>query len=365
MKNPLALALGSVNLLSTTTNGRKDVNNFFKTAFLATLIATAYSQTVPEAIKQGHALEEAQMVGAYNMPARFDVKGASDFEAFASFLVWQALEGGLDIGSYTDSGNRTQIIKMDSDYAPGFQLGLAYNSGFDDWKASLKYTFLYTSSKSHFSSSEVLATPFWIYNDNTADNAKINADHDFHINHFDLIASRPFYSGTKLTLDAGFGFKAAIDKQEISITHYKLDNDTTIVKTTDSNWFLGPKMGCNINFLLPYGLKVAGNGAAALLYQHHDIKYNIKDSDSPALNTATHNDYNFFAPAVELSLGLGWGSYFQHRSWHFELFTGYEMQHFFEQNVLRETDDLVRVYTDGKHGDLTLQGLTIRCDFIF
>ena len=319
----------------------------------------------PPVLKQGHGFEENEMVGVYNTPSRIDVRGAFDFEVTGSFIFWQVLEEGMNLGNYIDAGNRTSMIKMDSDFTPGFKLGVTYNSNFDDWKIFVQYTRLYTDDNGNFSSTEVLATPFWIYNDSTALNQSIKGTRDLHLNYVDILLSRPFYSGAKLTLNPEFGLKAASNSQELTIKHDQLGNNLVTVKTEDDNWLVGPELGCNANFLLGYGLKLYGNGMASILYQKHKISYNITDRDTASNNTSAQTYDKFLTPALELAGGLSWSSYFNNRSWHLDLLLGYEVQHFWEQNVLRGIDDLVRLSSDGKHGDLTLHGLTFKLAVVF
>ena len=345
------------------------MNKFIKICLIATAmicVSSAYSQEEPvPALKQGHGFEENQMVGIYNTPARIDVRGSFDFEATGSFIWWQALEEGMNLGSYIDAGNHTYMIKMDSDFTPGFKLGVTYNSNFDDWKAFVQYTRLYSDDHGNFSSIEVLATPFWIYNDSTAVNESIKGTRDLHLNYIDVLVSRPFYSGAKLTLDPEFGLKGALNSQEITIKHYQIGNNLVTVKTEDDNWLLGPELGCNVNFLLGYGLKFYGTSMASLLYQQHKISYNITDRVTAANNTSAQTTDYFLTPALELGGGLSWSSYFNNRSWHLDLLVGYELQRFWEQNMLRGVDDLVRLSSDGKHGDLTLHGLTVKLAAVF
>ncbi len=349
---------------------------FFKSIFAVCLCLTSFvfSQTESDStlsnqetsyIKQGHGIEESQMVGIYNTPARYNVKEAFDVEVTGSFILWQALEEGLNIGSYADAGNRTHLVKFEPDYTPGFKLGATYNSDFDDWKIAFQYTRLYADDEASFNSTEVLATPLWIYNDSTADNEKISANRYLHLNYLDLWASRPFYSGMQLTLNAGFGLRSALNSQEIEIRHYIIDDNIVTVKTEDDNWLIGPKINCHLNFLLPYGLKVYAESLASLFYQKHDVTYNIADRDNPANNSSFKNSPSFLIPNMQIGGGLGWSSYFNNRSWHLELLLGYEMQRFWEQNVLRSIDDLVRLNTNGKHGDLTLHGLSFKLAVVF
>ncbi|MFA5250069.1 MAG: Lpg1974 family pore-forming outer membrane protein [Parachlamydiales bacterium] len=322
----------------------------------------AYAEEAKD-IKQGHVIDENQMVGAYNTPARVDVKGAFDFEINASFIWWEALEQGMDLGYHSDVHSYRHMIGLKESYHPGFKIGIAYNSGFDDWKFALQYLYFYPEDSSSYHSDDYLATNLWISHDATYD--KIHGSRSLHLNHIDLLLSRPFYSGAKLTLEPTVGFKAAIDHQQITVKHYVYSTgalEKAFAK--DENWFIGPEIGVNANFLLGCGFKFFGNGMGGLFFQRHKVSYDTVYATASE-NVYARDNYNFFAPFFGLGGGLGWGSYFSNRSWYFDLTAAYEMEHYFDQNSLRGLQETYRHETDGKKGDLTLHGLTVKMAVVF
>jgi hypothetical protein len=67
---------------------------------------------------------------------------------------------------------------------------------------------------------------------------------------------------------------------------------------------------------------------------------------------------------MELGLGLGWGSYFAHNTWHFDLAATYDFHVFWGENVMRAFRDLVS-NVEGTPGNLFMHGLTLTTRFDF
>ena len=89
---------------------------------------------------------------AYNGPARIDPACGWDAWISASFIYWQAKEGGaIKLGYHylipSEIESHVYPINGDFDYHPGFKIGAGFSMCRDDWTLYLEYTRL--KSKAH------------------------------------------------------------------------------------------------------------------------------------------------------------------------------------------------------------------------
>jgi len=68
---------------------------------------------------------------------------------------------------------------------------------------------------------------------------------------------------------------------------------------------------------------------------------------------------------MDLSMGLGWGSYFKCRRIFWDLSATYDFNIFWEQNMMRSLADLTNTGSDGAASNLYLHGLTLRTQINF
>ena len=67
---------------------------------------------------------------------------------------------------------------------------------------------------------------------------------------------------------------------------------------------------------------------------------------------------------ADMSIGLGWGSYFACQDYHFDLLAPYDFNVMWGQNMMRQLVSSYS-YTVGAPGDLQIQGLTVTARFDF
>lgn len=115
-----------------------------------------------------------------------------------------------------------------------------------------------------------------------------------------------------------------------------------------------------------------GDVSASLLY----TRYTKITQDVPSPNTLEHpvrttlDDLDGLRPNLEFSYGFGWGKYFCCRKYHLDLALSYDLNIFWEQNMMRYLADLVsgapgQPVTDGAAGNFYLHGLTLKTAFAF
>lgn len=351
--------------------------------------------------------DEAPCNCVYNCSARINPTCGWDFNIYGDFLYWQARENHLapmvHIQFSPSDGKDTEIVGQeffDFDYHPGFKVGIGAGTERDNWTFNLEYTrFLKEASKSEaISSSDFLVTgtsqnyfqaqgafidsmPFTLYSFLAIGSnfglfyRTFDAHWKLNFNTLDLVAGRSYFLGTKLTLNPFFGLRGGWINQRYNLTAIiplstgffprtpVADYSFYFIGKSDS-WLIGPRIGFKSNWLLGAGFRIFGDAGAALVYQNFKIK--IKNF-IPAQNlltvkveTDTSHREKSFNPTFDAALGLGWGSYFNNKRWHFDLSAGYEFQFFYAQNeILGERDFTVDTES------LILHGLTLSAKIDF
>lgn len=390
------------------------MKNFFsKVIFVFTAITTiCYAKDKPMNIEPATECQcsswsvvedEAPCNCGYNCPARINPVCGWDFDIYGDFLYWQAREKGLapynHTTSVTSSGqtlSTENLENIDFDYHPAFKVGIGAGTERDNWTFNLEYTrFNATNSKkgeiSPLDFSLTITSQNFFNNILNLQGGLINNFSSFlsttagfignvrsfdahwklNFNTIDLVAGRPYFLGTKLTLSPFYGVRGGWIDQ-----HYKLTSlaplTTATAPMTDylintlvksDSWLVGPRIGVNSNWLLGAGFRIFGDAGASLIYQSFKVKAKTL---MPAQNQLTTQLESFVSekiksvnPTFDAALGFGWGSYFNNKRWHFDLTAGYEFQFFYNQNILEE----IRVSQDSS--SLILHGLTVAARFDF
>lgn len=344
----------------------------------------------------------------YNCPARINPKCPWDFDIYGDFLYWQPRERGLELTSeYTATpealltSTNSRVINMNFDYKPAFKVGIGMNSDMDDWTTQLEYT---RFQSTHHASKTIAAADVTITTNHLSDLwispafygvllntlsgglplvtdfAVRHADANWKVNFnvIDFVVGRPYWLGTKLTLNPFIGVRGGWINQKYSYNSIvrkistATDYDFSLVNRSKS-WLVGPRVGVESKWLLGAGFRFFGNGAANMFYQDFKTRSKLTVPTTAGMNsifsitTAEIVSKGFHKEAfvnfsLDTCLGFGWGSYFNDKSWHFDLSAGYEFQYFYNQNSIRT--EIVSDY-DADACGLMLHGLTVSARFDF
>lgn len=309
---------------------------------------TKKTQAMP--VNQGEPMTGSQMVAGYNHPAR--VNTTSDWDMFltAKYLYWNVFQEGMEIGPlFTDNPattNRepTGILTFDDTYRSGFKLGLGWNTPFDDWVVTAEYTwFRHDVTQNQPGSSFLVSnflqaktTPFDYATEHVLTGASNKWKIDLDV--VDLMVSRPFYQGTRLTVNPSFGLRGVLLNQKYTITgtiHGTALNPRTAYGKTDS-WAVGPAVGLGGNFLLGAGFRMIGSVGGALTFTRYNaIKYFAQKqvSSRPDLNIEA-SAQNRVRAIGDAQAGLGWGTYLCNQRYHLDFSATYEFQVYWNQNMI-------------------------------
>ncbi len=342
---------------------------------------------------------------AYSESAAIDLQCGWNTFMTASFIYWEAIQGGMDLavpGQGTIAGGvltvpaisavRQKLLQTDFEYQPGFKVGLGWSGMKDNWVLYAEYTWLHgnTSTSGSAPNPDVATidgialpqsgvwfpTSFLPSNSANYRTTHISSKWNYKIDLVDAQISRPFYSGTRFLVEPFFGLRGAWIRQQLSLSATNLATTGVAVPATTrrAQYYsrgngVGPRIGMNGNWHLGYGLRFMGNAAASLLFTDYDVNQNVDRSDSSGTfvfpQKTKIDDLNVLRPNLDLSLGLGWGSYFKCRRFHWDLAATYDFSVFWGQNMIRYLADTVQVGTQAAASDLYLQGLTIKTQFEF
>ena len=341
--------------------------------------------------------------GSYNLPARITLENKM-FESIpdlfidASFTYWNVSEEGLDLanssmfvangphtGYLSSATSNSTSLFQNSGYTPGFKVGIG--GSFGDWTVSALYTWVrqhnFTSKEAPTASPD-LGTSIWIPDDwfqqTTALGQAIVATHlssrwKVSMDLADLTLGRPYYQGKELTLSPFFGLRAAWIRQKlnlnIAIPSTALPTSSTLntySNNSSHSWALGPRVGCEADWLLPMGFRLEGSFAGSILFtQYTHVNHTEKVASfgsTPSTLGTSLSDYNCLRPVAELGAGLGWGMYLCKQMYHIDFAASYDFMYFWSQNMMKKIMDQT-LSGASSNGDLELHGLTITARFDF
>lgn len=311
---------------------------------------------------------------AYNYPARIQTRCPWDVSFDASFIYWQATQDNMELGIADSAANSASsseqvsgnVINMDFEFKPGFQVGMGVNFDYDNWDMRLQYTWFHgNNSQSSNGPNGGRILPFW-GNVNLIDSTNydtISGKWRLNMDIADLDLGRWHYVGTKFTVRPSFGIRADWIRQKMAVTQVKTtttaDTDTVTQKST--SWGIGPKVGLDGNWNMGWGFRFFGNSEADLLFTDYT---RLSNSDSHTAEPSTpvsikQKQVYAVKPHVDLELGLGWGTYLDCNNWYMDFAFGYEFQVFFDQNMFRHFNDATQMGNSTlPNGNLYVQGLT-------
>ena len=344
-----------------------------------------------KAYNQGYAICVDDLPSAYSAPGRIDVCGGFDDFITASFIYWEALGDQLDLGVVrfaTLDPQKIEIIKLNTEYKPGFKVGLGTNLDHDNWDLYAQYTRFHTSASSTFNPSgaptNTFQTTYFMAGYNAflfgSINGEIKGVWSTDLDKIDLELARSYYLGTNLIFRPFIGgsFHWLDEKYDFTLTYQNIPFFGNFA--TDS-WAVGPRFGLNSNWLFYKGFRVFGYGAYNLLFCSNETTGSGSENENSGLTPPTVNvlsytlnkdKQNIIRDVIEISLGFGWGSYFCRDNGHFDLGISYECQKYSHTNYMSRYAQTKSVVSNAsianiqvKPGDLFLHGLTLTTRFDF
>jgi len=319
--------------------------------------------------EQGYEICNDKFPAAYNAPARIDVQCSWDFYLTGSFIYWHVDQDAMDLAypfSQQTGIEQSTVLTQDFDYKPGFKVGLGVNFDHDNWVGFVEYTWFHqkTNTGNHTApAGELYGLTSWLVQSGTI--STVGSSWRTNLDIVDATLSRPFYQGRKLTVLPFGGLRGAWIRQDLTVNAVRPTGAVLTSKNHSHSWAVGARAGMQAHWLLGWGFRFEGDAAASLLYtQYTKIRHNEFLNDVSQQSIAFH-DYNTVRPMADMSVGMGWGSYFDRQGYHFDLLATYDFNVMWGQNMMRELCNVNESIGVSDAGDLHLHGLTVTARFDF
>lgn len=349
----------------------------------------------PVCFERGYPNANCCFPSAYNEPANYDLApSAWEFWVDASFTYWDAQQEGMDL-AYSSTiltstalspTNENGFVFQETQYKPGFKVGLGMDLGRDDWSGLIEYTWFRSTTSTGAQAAPADSrggTAIWVMENWVRATAAVgvngvpfattfSSDWRLNMDLLDVALTRPYYQGTHLIVAPFGGMRGQWIRQKLDMSLTAITTalaTTEATATTKSNsWAVGPRAGFNTKWHLGWGFRFEGDVAASLLFTQYTT---IKNTQTPIIASGNTiggviTDYNCLRAGNEMNLGIGWGSYFDCRNYHLDLLATYDFQVFWNQNMMKRLIDSLNSYpSGGSANNLYLQGLTLKAQFDF
>lgn len=340
---------------------------------------------------------------AYSAPASINVNNSGlAFFADVAFTYWYAGEEGMKIASNGVGSDgiyyfamNTETLTQSFDYKPGFKVGFGF-IGDHEWVYRADYTW-FRGTNSFVSNTRDGTVPtagtvaastgtnLWVVDDwflegtasgQALSGPKVSSRWKLALDLIDATAGRPFYQAKSLIVSPFAGLRAALIRQSMTVELTELSDLFAEIpaqpiesRNHSNSWAIGPRVGCNGEYLLGCGFRFEGDFAGSLLYTKYTSIKHSEDSASLGFNPGPYkfsmDNYSALRPCAELGLGLGWGTYSSNNGYHFDISASYDFMIFWSQNMMRKLLDDTLTGTSPSAADLFLHGLTLNGRFDF
>ncbi|MDX8430746.1 MAG: Lpg1974 family pore-forming outer membrane protein [Candidatus Algichlamydia australiensis] len=332
---------------------------------------------------------------AFLPPAGPRVACGVDLAISADFIYWTARQEGLayaatNWASVNDRTANTTIPKgsvkhPDFGFDPGFKVDLALMLDHDAWDVKAEYTWLFTDDAKDSTSFTDFDTsrlgPNWFTRQAGAvgpgnlfapDSVLTAASTtwDLHFQTIDLNLGRNFFVSQYLSMRPHFGFKGTWQSQRYENSYTTTDGqggveELTRIKQEMDYWGFGIRTGFDTAWYFTKSWAIYGNVALSALWSQFQTCRRDTSDDNIADNTAaytnfyTENEFHTIIPVLELGLGLRWEMWSCDDAYHFQIQAGWEEQAWWNMN------QFYGIYEEGNHGNLNIQGFTLKFRFGF
>ena len=337
-----------------------------------------------QTFEQGYPLESDKYSAAFSAPARWQVQTSWDVFLTGSFTYWYADQDGMELaypaifsGNTPLGSDQGEYLVQEFNYHPGFKVGLGMNFNNDHWLGFIEYTWVrqIMNVGATVASDPREGTPFWSLSSWLVSNGtplraeQISSSWKLNIDLLDATLSRPFYQGQKLTILPFGGIRAAWIRQYLLVDtaayDYSADPVVLAPSHTQSHnrshcWSMGPRVGLQGHWLLDWGFRLESDIAGSVLYScYTTVAINNEPFPGASANGVQLKNVNTIRPMADMSMGLGWGSYFDRQNYHLDLLATYDFNMMWGQNMMRSLADAANQAVGHTAPDLHLQGLTL------
>ena len=274
-----------------------------------------------------------------------------------SFIYWQSSFSNRTIAGRlqnpSQSAQKFKLVSLDTQYDPGFKLGIGCNFQRDVWDLFLNWTWLdsdvTTKAHTHTPKFATLLGSFGLGNNAQVFLAgKVEGHWDFDFNSLDLELGRNFYISKYISCRPYAGLKSAWIRDSLKVVYKDAVADSggrgggsipvqtpVVGHYRDHRFGVGPRVGLNSRWVLGQcNVAFLANIAGSVLWEEFNPHANVDFIDPttgnpPSIARITAHQQNL-VPVAEVFLGFDWGRSFN-ENFYLNLSAGYEMQYFWDQ----------------------------------
>ncbi|MBN2479769.1 MAG: hypothetical protein JXA94_06035 [Parachlamydiales bacterium] len=291
-----------------------------------------------------------------------------DFFTSASYIFFAAKEKGQSFAFINYSTDRADEIKeFKFDYISGFKVELGKNLNYDSFSLVAKYMFYHPTYKENetVKYNSILSD---LWHTTTLNSKSIHAKWILDMDLGDIILRRLYQNSEKLSLGYFFGlFGGRINQKEETKTEQLTSNNLIFAKAKSNSLLIGPEIGIDVKWQLTKKFSFISNSSSALFFQSFKVFYEEENPSPPPFQLQKHeeNRVNYFNPKIDLLFGFKWENHFSNNNRYSSIFLGYELDYYFNQNMMRHLKDLLESLDSKSPGDLVLNGavLTLQIGF--
>lgn len=336
----------------------------------------------------------------YNAPAAVNLQRSWSPYARASLVYWYANESGLFIAQSAILNGGSIVLPPESEsltqkfeFKPGLKvaMGAIYDN---EWVFDANYTWFQSKTDMTRAAPEnTSATPglgIWNMGDwfqqtisvsddvdvaqsQSLSGTSLTSDWDLNMNIVDLMASRPFYQGSRLIVKPEMGIRSAWISQDLDIALMQagasVGGDANLGPQPihslnhSRNFGIGPRVGFGAECLVSKEWRIEGFCSGSMLATWFTKITHSEDAESILVTPGPYkieNKHQFvLLPNAEMKLGFGWSTYAKKGRYHFDVAATYDFMLFWEQNKIRQTLDHFWSGIGDTAANLALNGATL------
>ncbi|MCH9614718.1 MAG: hypothetical protein SP1CHLAM54_13150 [Chlamydiia bacterium] len=306
----------------------------------------------------------------------------------ADFIYWSPRIDGLGY-ELTGFGNGTATPKKGSvhhpnwSWEPGFKVGLGFGLGTDGWDLQGQYVWIRSKDTESKGISTAGQYPMWNianqYNNpqfNSSGEAPVKAAKcrwDFYWNEIDANLGRNMYLSQYFATRPFVGLKATWTGTSYNLSYTRpadTDNDSQIdvrdrLNIEQKQWGIGVEAGFNNAWHFTKEFSLYSDFCLTGLYGNYNVHRVDTRTQVPEGSNTTFTIFNFknnvytLKPLLEMAIGLRYETWFADDEYHFLIQAGWEEVFLYDYN------QLTKLTEESNHGDLSMQGLTVKVRFDF
>lgn len=307
------------------------------------------------------------------------VQCGADIFLTVDFIYWTIREDGLGFallnnsttGLATPFAEKGRVYHPDWRFEPGFKVGLGFFFGHDGWDLYGNYTWLRTRKtlQTAFPKDNKVLTDPYVWTPgllNTVSQASGEWKHDFNV--VDLELGRNFFVSRCLYLRPHVGFKGTWQDQDMDVTFLGTNGASNPAKDEGNHdldfWGVGVRAGLDTSWHFNRCFSLFGDIAASVLWGRFKANAKLINEDLStnifAVPFYAGDSFHTTKPVLEGIFGIRFEDWFCCDEFHYGIEAGWEMQWWGEQNQFLSTFAI-----ENRHGDLTIQGFTLKFRFDF